>query len=265
MTRVVIHGAAGRMGRRLVALAIEDPKLELVGAMEHAEHDLIGTDAGELAGTGRADVPVDATLPACDVVIDFSLPAGTRALLPRCREAGCGLVIGTTGLSDDRDQPAIDAAAADIPILQAPNMSLGVNLLFSLAGRVAKQLGDDYDIEIVETHHRFKRDAPSGTAMGLAKAVCESTGKTIADDLVMDRHGDDVPRRPGQIGMHALRSGDVVGRHTVSFGALGEEVTLGHVATSRDVFVRGALRGAKWLAGRKPGRYHMRDVLGLEA
>jgi len=264
MNKVVIHGAAGRMGRRLVALTIEDQALQLVGAMESVESDHIGVDAGSLAGAGPCGVAIQSDLPACDVVVDFSLPIGTRTLLGKCRKAGCALVIGTTGLTDE-DHAAIDAAAKSIAILQAPNMSLGVNLLFNLAGRVARQLGDDYDIEIVETHHRFKRDAPSGTAMGLAEAICEATAKTIADDVVMDRHGDDVPRQPGQIGMHALRSGDVVGRHTVSFGALGEEVTLGHVATSRDVFVRGALQGAKWLAGREPGRYHMSDVLGLES
>jgi 4-hydroxy-tetrahydrodipicolinate reductase len=147
--------------------------------------------------------------------------------------------------------------------LQAPNMSLGVNLLFALAGKVAKQLGDDYDIEIVETHHRYKVDAPSGTAMGIAKAICDATDKDINNDVIHGRHGLDVQRERGQIGMHALRSGDVVGRHTVSFGALGEELQLTHIASTRDVFVHGALQAAKWLGGRRPGRYTMADVLGL--
>jgi 4-hydroxy-tetrahydrodipicolinate reductase len=171
------------------------------------------------------------------------------------------MVVGTTGLQD-QDHAAIDRAAAGIAILQAPNMSLGVNLLFKIAGEVAKKLGDDYDIEIVEGHHRFKKDAPSGTAMGLADAILKSTGKS-RDALVYDRHGDEAVRKRGDIGMHALRIGDEVGRHTAYFAALGERLELTHVATNRDTFVHGALRAAKWLAGQKPGRYAIADVLGL--
>jgi 4-hydroxy-tetrahydrodipicolinate reductase len=173
------------------------------------------------------------------------------------------MVVGTTGLSDG-DHAAIDEAGKIIPVLQAPNMSLGVNLLFALAARAARQLGDDYDIEIVEAHHRFKVDAPSGTALGIARAICDATGKDMAKDLVHGREGES-PRQRGQIGMHALRLGDVVGRHTVSFATLGEELQLTHNATSRDVFARGALRAAQWLAGKPAGRYGMADVLGLRA
>ena len=171
------------------------------------------------------------------------------------------MVVGTTGLHAT-DHEVIDLAARDIAVLQAPNMSLGVNLLFKIAGEVAKVLGDDYDIEIVEGHHRFKKDAPSGTAMGLAEAILKATGKA-KDALNYDRHGDDVVRQRGQIGMHALRIGDEVGRHTAYFAALGERLELTHVATNRDTFVHGALRAAKWLAGQKPGRYAIADVLGL--
>ena len=171
------------------------------------------------------------------------------------------MVIGTTGLQAS-DHAIIDQAAADIAILQAPNMSLGVNLLFMIAAEVAKILGDDYDIEIVEGHHRFKKDAPSGTAAGLAEAILKATGKTT-DALSFDRHGDDVVRKRGDIGMHSLRIGDEIGRHTAYFAALGERLELTHVATNRDTFAHGALKAARWLAGQKPGRYDIASMLGL--
>lgn len=263
MPTIAVHGAAGRMGRRLVALVLEDESLSLAAAIERPGHELAGQDAGEIAGLGSCGVPLgDAVPSSVDALIDFTTPAALRTVLPKCVAGGCAMVIGTTGLSED-DHTAIDQAARKIAVLQAPNMSLGVNLLFSLAGRAARQLGDDYDIEIVEAHHRFKVDAPSGTALGIAEAICHATGKNLGDVVVYDRHGDDVPRRKGQIGMHALRLGDVVGRHTVSFATLGEELQLTHVATTRDVFARGALASAKWLAGRSARRYTMADVLGL--
>lgn len=251
------------MGQRLIALAGETEGVALVGAVEAAGHPDQGKDAGELAGVGALGVTVRDALPAnADVAIDFSIPVGTRAILAACCDTGCGLVIGTTGLSAD-DHRAIDAAGEKIAVLQAANMSLGVNLLLALVGDVAAKLGDDYDIEIVEAHHRFKQDAPSGTALALADAICEATGKTLAGDVVHGRAGGDVKRRRGEIGMHAMRLGDVVGRHTVHYATLGEEIQIGHVASHRDVFARGALRAAAWLAGRGPGRYTMRDVLGL--
>lgn len=263
MTRIAIYGAAGRMGRRLVALTMQTPGLSLAGAMERAGHELLGQDAGLLAGVAGAGVTLADQPPAdAQVLIDFTVPAATRQAIALCAARRLALVIGTTGLADE-DHRAIDKAAETIPILQAPNMSLGVNLLFALAAQVAGQLGDDYDIEIVESHHRFKKDAPSGTALGIAQAICRATGKDLNQDMVHGRHGDDVPRRRGEIGMHALRSGDVVGRHTVSFGTLGEELQLTHIATNRDIFARGALRAAAWLAGQSPGRYAMGDVLGL--
>ena len=262
MTAVTIHGANGRMGRRLVALAMADDQLQLTGAIEAGGSDVIGEDAGRLATGEDAGVTITDNLSGDGVVIDFTVPDATRGLLDQCRSAGRPLVIGTTGLTDE-DQALIDEAAADIPVLQAPNMSLGVNLLFALVADAACRLGDDYDIEIVEAHHRFKKDAPSGTALGIAEAICEATGKSMDGDLVYDRHGDDVPRKKGQIGMHALRLGDVVGRHTASFATLGEELQLTHLASDRDVFARGALRAADWLADQPAGRYHMVDVLGL--
>jgi len=263
MTRLTIHGAGGKMGRRLVALATEDPRFTVTGAVEFAGHEAQGTDVGRLAGGEDIGVPLAAAITAgSDVVIDFSLPAGTRRAMEACRKNRTAMVIGTTGLQSD-DHAAIDAAADEIAVLQAPNMSLGVNLMFALAAQAAARLGDDYDIEIVESHHRYKKDAPSGTALGIAEAICGATGKSLESDVIHGRHGDDVPRQAGQIGMHALRLGDLAGRHTASFATPGEELQLTHIATTRDVFAHGALTAAAWLSGRPAGRYRMADVLGL--
>lgn len=262
MTSIAITGAAGRMGCRLVALAKQDGGFQIVGAIERPDHPQQAHDVGEVAGVGKIGTPITFELkPTPQVIIDFTAPASTRHWLKTCRDRGIAMVIGTTGLQE-QDHAAIDRAAADIPILQAPNMSLGVNLLFKIAGEVAKALGDDYDIEIVEGHHRFKKDAPSGTAQGLAEAILKATSKS-RDALIYDRHGDEALRKRGEIGMHALRIGDEVGRHTAYFAALGERLELTHVATSRDTFAHGALRAAKWLAAQKPGRYTMSDTLGL--
>lgn len=263
MISIAIHGAAGRMGLRLVALSTEDADLRLAGAADSPRSPGIGQDAGTLAGVKPLGVAVTPALTQrYDAVIDFSVPAATREAIKACVAHGSALVIGTTGLTPD-DHKLIDEAAKKIAVLQAPNMSLGVNLLFALAAQVAKRLGDDYDIEIVEAHHRFKKDAPSGTALGIAQAICDATGKDINNDVVHGREGDDTTRRRGQIGMHALRMGDVVGDHTVSYATLGERIELTHLASNRDVFARGALRAAKWLAGKPAGRYRMADVLGL--
>ena len=262
MTTIAITGAAGRMGSRLIALAKQDGSFQIVGAIERPEHPAQARDAGEVAGIGNIGVPITYDLrPTPQVLIDFTVPASTRHWLKTCRDRGIAMVIGTTGLQD-RDHATIDIDAQHIPILQSPNMSLGVNLLFKIAAQVAQTLGDDYDIEIVEAHHRFKKDAPSGTALGLADAILKAMNKK-RDALVFDRHGDDAPRKPGQIGMHALRIGDDVGRHTAYFAALGERLELTHVATNRDTFAHGALSAAKWLAHKKTGRYRVADMLGL--
>jgi len=262
MTSIAITGAAGRMGSRLIALAKQDGNFQILGAIEKPDHPDQAKDIGEIAGVGAIGLPITFDLrPKPDVLIDFTSPSSMRHWLKTCSDREIAMVIGTTGLQE-ADHAAIDRAAERIPILQAPNMSLGVNVLFRIAAQVATMLGSDYDIEIVEAHHRFKKDAPSGTAMGLADAILKATGKS-RDALLYDRHGEDVPRKPGQIGMHALRMGDEVGRHTVSFAALGERLELTHVATNRDTFVHGALRAAKWIADRKPGRYGMADVLGI--
>lgn len=259
---LAITGAGGRMGQRLIALAHQDTEFDLIAAIERPEHPQQATDAGEAAGIGRIELPITFDLrPTPAVLIDFTSPASTRHWLKTCRDRGIAIVVGTTGLAP-HDHEALDMAAEAVPVLQAPNMSLGVNLLFLIAGQVAARLGDDYDKEIVEGHHRFKKDAPSGTALGLADAILKATGKN-RDALIYDRHGDDALRKSGEVGMHSLRMGDEIGRHTVYFAAAGERLELTHVATNRDTFAHGALRAAKWLAGRKPGRYTIADVLGL--
>ncbi|MEA2708751.1 MAG: 4-hydroxy-tetrahydrodipicolinate reductase [Phycisphaerales bacterium] len=261
-TDIAITGAAGRMGLRLIALAREDGGFNIVGAIEKPDHPNIARDAGEIAGVGTIGTRITHDLkPMPQVLIDFSSPPSTRHWLKTCRDRGIAMLIGTTGLQWG-DHAAIDQAAAEIPILQATNMSLGVAVLNRIAAQVAKQLGDDYDIEIVEAHHRFKKDAPSGTALSLADSILKATGKG-RDALVHGRQGDDATRERGKIGMHSLRMGDEVGRHTAYFAALGERLELTHVATNRDTFVHGALRAAKWLATQKPGRYTIDDVLGM--
>lgn len=262
-TELAITGAAGRMGTRLIALSAQDPELTIVGAIERPDHPQLGRDAGEIAGVGSIGTPLTTNLPTSPgVLIDFSSPASTRHWLKFCRERKIAMLIGTTGLQWG-DHAAIDQAAGEIAVLQATNTSLGVAVLNRIAAQVAKQLGDDYDIEIVEAHHRFKKDAPSGTASSLAEAIVAATAKS-GDAITYGRHGDDATRQRGQIGMHSLRIGDEVGRHTAYFAGLGERLELTHVATSRDTFVHGALRAAKWLAGKGAGRYTIADVLGLQ-
>src|SRR5258708_33843529 len=199
MTTIAITGAAGRMGQRLVALAKQAGDFQILGAIERPDHDAQAKDAGEIAGIGAIGLPITFDLrPTPQVLVDFTSPPSMRHWLKTCRDRGIAMVIGTTGLQSP-DHDSIDQAAADIPILQAPNMSLGVNVLFKIAGEVAKLLGDDYDIEILEGHHRFKTDAPSGSAYGLADAILKATGKT-RDALIFDRHGDDATRKPGDVG-----------------------------------------------------------------
>ena len=195
-------------------------------------------------------------------MIDFSLPAGTMRRLDTCVEREIPMVIGTTGL-DDHQTGKVRAASKIIPIVFAPNMSIGVNLLFSIVGSVARALGEDYDVEIVETHHRFKKDAPSGTALKLAEAIAEATGRDLKKDARYGRRGAVGERASSEIGIHAVRGGDVVGEHTVTFATLGERVELTHKAGSRETFARGALRAAKFLLTQKPALYSMLDVLGL--
>jgi len=266
MADVVVAGAAGRMGSRLVALLREEAELRLVGALEAPGHAALGRDAGESAGVGRLAVPITADVEAAlgrdRILIEFSVPEASLAHARVVARHGGRAVIGTTGFTAaQRDELA--RIGKDVPILVSPNMSVAVNVAFRVLADMARLLGDDYDVEIVETHHRFKKDAPSGTAMRMAEVVAEALGRDLGKDAVYDRHDKLVERTRKDIGIAALRSGDVVGEHTVSFGALGERLELTHRAHSRDNFARGALRAARYIATAKPGLYSMQDVLGL--
>jgi len=264
MIQLAIVGAAGRMGSRIVALVHADERFDVVAALETTGHNMVGTDAGEIAGVERIGLPVqDRTQTPFDVLIDFSLPAGTMHWLDYCLVKKRPIVIGTTGHNSD-ELEQIEAAAKTIPLLKASNMSVGVNLLFKLAGQVAVALGDGYDIEIVETHHRFKADAPSGTAVTLRDEIIKATGRDAEKDVIYGRQGKTGRRPAKQIGMHALRVGDTVGEHEIHFGNLGETVVLKHSAHTRDTFVNGALTAAAWLHGKPAGRYDMHDVLGMK-
>lgn len=260
---MIVHGAAGRMGRRIIALATEEKRFRLVEAVDHPQSPFLQEDAGRLAGVGELGVPVTDTLKTkCDVVIDFSLPQAADQVIDFCLKTGSALVIGATGLTEAHLE-RLREAGKSIAIVQATNMSLGMNLLFNLVGKVAASLGPEYDIEIIEAHHRFKKDAPSGSALSLAKAICDETGRDYPADLVHGREGKDALRQKGTIGMHAVRGGDIVGRHSILYSTIGETVTITHEAHSRDTFAHGALAAAQWLIGREPGLYSMKNVLGL--
>ena len=261
--KLIICGASGRMGRRIVALAVEEGVFEIAGAVEKTGHPDLGKDAGVLAGVAQLNVKVADGFPAkANVVIDFSLPEAADGSVDYCAGNKAGLVLGTTGLSDSQ-RKKIEGASSKIPIVCATNMSVGMNTLFALAGKVASMLGDDYDIEIVEQHHRFKKDAPSGSALTLAENICKATGKKFPDCLNFGRQGKDAQREKGQIGIHAVRAGDIVGIHSVIFSTLGETITLNHTAHSRDTFARGAIRAAGWLINKNAGLYSMADVLSI--
>lgn len=263
MIHVVISGAAGRMGRTLVRLVVESEDLKLAGAIEAPGAPSVGSDACALAGAGGPAMPVtDRLPPAFDVMVDFSLPEGSIERIEACAAAGVPCVVGTTGFSVEARQ-RIAAAARKTAVVFSPNMSVGVNVLWHAAARLAESLGPDYDIEIVEAHHRFKKDAPSGTAIKIAEEIARATNRKLEETAVHGRGPGSPPRKAGEIGLHAVRGGDIVGEHTIYYATLGEHLELKHVAHSRETFARGALRAARWVADRGPGLYSMADVLGL--
>ncbi len=253
------------MGQALVRVACELPELRITGAVASAGSAGLGRDAGELAGTGRLGVKVTsdltAALAAADVAIDFSQPHATRANVAACRTARKPLLIGTTGFAADLPDAELDAAAREIPLLIAPNTSLGVALLVELVRRAARALSPDFDIEILEAHHRLKQDAPSGTALALARAAGEGRGLSSSEALSGASSGRPGPRRPGEIGFAVVRGGNIVGEHTVLFAGPGEELRLSHRVGDRAIFARGALRAALWLRGQPPGRFGMSDIV----
>lgn len=258
VVRIAIHGAAGRMGTRLIQLIAESPDLALAAAIDRADHPRLGDDAGSLAGVGILDVPLTAALEApADVAIDFSTPAASLAFAEECAARSIPLVVGTTGL-EPAERRGLEAHAARIPVLISANFSRAVNLLMRLTGEAARVLGDAADIEIVERHHHFKKDAPSGTALRLAEIAAKAIG---SERFAHGRHGQVGERPRGEIGLHALRTGDNPGEHTVVFGLMGECLELSHRALNRDGFCRGALDAARYLAGKPARLYTMEDLL----
>jgi 4-hydroxy-tetrahydrodipicolinate reductase len=265
MVKVVVTGAAGRMGTQIVRLVRATEGMGVTGAVERPGA-AIGQDAGALAGVGSIGVAVvddlAKALAGADAVIDFTAHEASARNAEVCAERGVPLVIGSTGFTPEA-KARVAAAAKRIPVVLSPNMSVGVNVLFDLVRQAAKVLGDAYDVEIVEIHHKKKRDAPSGTAVRLGEVASEALGRDPKDALAYARHGILGERPPWQIGVQTLRGGDVVGEHTVYFCGEGERLELTHRATSREQFARGAVRAAQWIVGRAPGVYDMADVLGL--
>jgi len=264
--KIGIVGCAGRMGRMLMAEVIARPDAELAGGAERSGHEAVGQDLGVLAGLDSLGISagddVQALFAAADAVIDFTAPAATAENARIAADQATAFIVGTTGL-DDAQQAAIVQASEKTAIVQAANMSLGVNVLLGLTRQVSATLGDDYDIEIVEMHHRHKVDAPSGTALALGRAAAEGRGVALDDVAQKVRDGHTGERVPGDIGFATLRGGDVVGDHTVVFSGPGERIELTHRAASRVLFARGAVTAALWAEGRAPGHYSMADVLDL--
>jgi len=263
--KLIVIGAGGRMGRRILSLAAESGQFDIIGAVERPGHPDIGKAYSLESPSGPIEAVLADTYPAdaADVAIDFSQPEVVDETIDYCLKNNVALVSGTTGLSDQQ-RDKMKAAAGKIPVIYGTNMSVGMNVLFALVRKAASMLGDEYDVEIVEQHHHFKKDAPSGSALTLAENICRATGRDLAESVVHGRSGKDAQRQKGEIGMHAVRAGDIAGVHSVIFGTLGETVTLNHTANSRDTFVQGALRAAKWLVGKEPASYSMADVLGIK-
>lgn len=260
-TRLAIAGAAGRMGRALLRLAAEDPRVRVVAALTEAADPLLGRDAGMVAGLEPNGVALaEECTGECDVLVEFTSPSGTRAWAGWCASRGVALVSGTTGL-DPPEHDALREAAKRVAVLWSANMSLGVCVLARLVREAARTLGPEWDVEIAETHHNRKADAPSGTAKMLLERVCAARGVDPRTAAVFGRCGPQARRREGEIAVHALRLGGVVGSHDVHFGGAGEVLTLSHRALSRDVFAGGALRAARWLAGKPAGMYSLDDVV----
>ena len=264
-TRIGVVGAGGRMGRMLIEAVLKGEGVVLGAAFDVPGSPAIGKNAGELVGL-PADVlitdDVAAGLKQIDVLIDFTRPQGTLVHLELCRQAGVGMVIGTTGFEAD-GKAAIAAAARDIPVVFAPNMAVGVNVVFKLLDMAARIMNQGYDIEVVEAHHRMKIDAPSGTALRMGEVVAAALGRDLEECAIYGREGVTGERDPSTIGFATVRGGDIVGDHTVMFCGIGERVEITHKASSRMPYALGSMRAARFLAGRKSGLFDMQDVLGL--
>lgn len=267
MVRAVVIGAGGRMGRMVVGAIQETEGIECVGGVEAPGHPAVGKDVGEIAGVGRMGVEISDDLSSVmedtDVLIDFTVAEAALKHIELASSRRKPMVVGTTGFSAEQ-MKRIRELAEGFPCVLSPNMSAGVNLLFRLVEEVAEVLGEDYDVEVVEVHHRRKKDAPSGTALRIAERVARARGRSLQEVAVYGREGMVGERKRGEIGILAVRAGDVVGEHTVIFATEGERIEITHRASSREIFARGAVRAALWVMGKKPGLYDMADVLGLK-
>jgi 4-hydroxy-tetrahydrodipicolinate reductase len=263
--KVGVAGAGGKMGRMLIGRCIQDPCFQLMAAIERPESPLVGVDAGLLSGSTSTGVKVNSNLleviENIDILIDFTSPESTLSNVLVCQDKDKPIVIGTTGLGDSVE--ALESAARYIPIMFAPNMSIGVNICFQVLETVARALGDEFDVEIIEAHHRDKIDSPSGTALRMGEVVAEALGRNLSDCAVYGREGDVGVRESKTIGFGTVRGGDIVGEHTVMFAGPGERIEVTHRASDRSNFANGALKAAKWLESRKPGLYDMQDVLNF--
>ncbi len=268
MTKIAVTGAAGRMGKTLIEACELDQEVNLTAAIERAGSSVIGVDAGDLAGIGTKNVAIvenaASVMDNLDVLIDFTTPSSTMENLEACRSAKKRLVIGTTGLTDD-NKKSIAKASGDIAIVLAPNMSVGVNLCLKLLDIAARVMNEDIDIEIIEAHHRYKVDAPSGTALAMGEVIANALNRDLKECAVYGREGHTGERNRTTIGFETIRAGDIVGEHTAMFAGIGERVEISHKATSRMTFAKGAVRAAKWLMSHEKGLFDMQDVLGLRS
>ncbi|MEE8575138.1 MAG: 4-hydroxy-tetrahydrodipicolinate reductase [Thermodesulfobacteriota bacterium] len=267
MLKIAVVGAAGRMGQALVHTVTKNPFTALSGVLEREGHPLIGKDAGTTAGLDKLGVKIkdsaEKAFKEADCLIDFSTPEATLAHLELAAEEDKAIIIGTTGLSHHQRE-RVKELGEETRVVMAPNMSVGINLLLKLVELTASVLGDDYDVEIIESHHRHKKDAPSGTALRIAEVAAHALGRTLEEDAIYSRKGIIGERKPSEIGIQTIRAGDIVGDHTIMFATPGERIELTHKAQSRDTFAKGAVRAALWLSGKPAGLYDMQDVLGLK-
>lgn len=267
MIRAAVTGAAGRMGKMLIEAIYSSKELTLTAAFEQPGLSVIGADAGDLCGLGRLGVVISEDIKSeadkFDVLIDFSTPQSSMISLSVCESTASALVVGTTGFSED-DLILLDRAATKIPVVMAPNMSVGVNILFKLVEAAAASLGDNFDVEVIEAHHRDKIDAPSGTAVRIGEILAGTMGRNLETDAIYGRQGAEGPRKAKTIGFETIRGGDIVGDHTVLFAGEGERLEITHRAQSRMNFAQGALRAAIFASNMSSGRYDMQDVLGLK-
>ena len=267
MVKLIVSGVAGRMGRRIAGLSLADSEIKVTGGLEIQGNPGLGEDLGKLLGLGEQGIEVVDNLEKIigqgDVLVEFSSSQATLEHLQICQGHKKAMVIGTTGFTED-EKEILNKASKDIPLLCSPNMSVGINLLFKITREAAKAIGQDYDLEIIEAHHRQKKDAPSGTAIKLAAILAKETNRSLSEVVTFGRKGQTGERPRETIGIHAVRGGDIVGEHTVIFAGAGERIELTHRASSRDTFAQGALRAVKFIIKQKPGLYDMGDVLGLK-